>query len=89
MFETVKEVYKETVTKENNIFFTRYPTASILLGNFGYFDEIYTLLMIEEDVTKKPKTIGKLKNGSMFLLNDEKNILYDKLIEKDTEKRKY
>ena len=55
MFETVKEVYKETVTKENNIFFTRYPTASIILGNFGYFDEIYTFLMIEEDVTKNQK----------------------------------
>ena len=29
IFETVKEVYEETVTKDNNIFFTRDPTASL------------------------------------------------------------
>ena len=38
---------------------------------------------------KTKKTIRKLKVDSVFLLNDVKNILYDKTVEKDTEKRKY
>ena len=33
MFETVKEVDDETVTKENNIYLTMDPTASLLSGN--------------------------------------------------------
>ena len=35
------------------------------------------------------KKIRKLKDDSMFLLNDLENILHDKPIEKDTDKRKY
>ena len=45
MFESVKEVYEETVTKENNIFLTREPTALILSGNVYYSDEINNLLI--------------------------------------------
>ena len=37
----------------------------------------------------KLKTIGKLKDDSMFLLNYAESILHDKPIEKDTEKHKY
>ena len=36
MYETVKEVDKDTVTKENNILLTREPTASHLSGNAYY-----------------------------------------------------
>ena len=53
MFETVKEVDDETVTKENNILLTREPTDLLLSGNVEYSDEINTLLMIEADETKK------------------------------------
>ena len=52
MFETVKEVYEETVTKENNILLTRKHNASFLSGNFEYLDEIDISLIIEADVTK-------------------------------------
>ena len=40
MFEPVKEVDEETVTKENNILFTREPTTSLLSGNAEYSNEI-------------------------------------------------
>ena len=52
MFETVNEVDKETVTKENNILLTRKPTPSQLSGNVHYLYEIYTQLIIEADVTE-------------------------------------
>ena len=57
MFETVKEVDGETVTKENNIWSTRDPTASLPSGNVEYLDEINNLLMIEADATKRIKII--------------------------------
>ena len=52
MFETVKEVDEETVTKENNISLTLDATASFLSVSVGYLYEIDTLLMIEADVKK-------------------------------------
>ena len=58
MFETVKEVDEDRVTKDNNISLTRGPTASLLSGNVEYSDEINTSLMIEANVKK---FIGKLK----------------------------
>ena len=53
MFEIVKEVDEETVTKENNFFLTRETTDSLLPGNVEYSDKINISLMIEGDVTKK------------------------------------
>ena len=53
MFETVKEVDEEKVNKDNNIFLTREPTASLLSGNVEYSDEIKHSIMIEGYVTKK------------------------------------
>ena len=38
--------------------------------------------MIKADVTKNNKNIVKLKNSSVFLLNDVENNLHDKPIEK-------
>ena len=52
MFETVKEVDDETVTKQNKISLTRETTASLLSGNVEYLYQINTLLMIEADVEK-------------------------------------
>ena len=52
MFETVKEVDEETVTKENNSYLTRESNDTPLSGNIEYLDEIDTLLMIEADVTE-------------------------------------
>ena len=54
-FETIKEVYGEIVTKENNISLEREPTASLLSGDVDYSDEIDTLLIIKVGVTKKKK----------------------------------
>ena len=53
MFEIVKEVDEETVTKENYFFLTRETTDSLLPGNVEYSDKINISLMIEGDVTKK------------------------------------
>ena len=36
MFENLRKVDEETVTKEKNIVLTRDPTASLLLGNVQY-----------------------------------------------------
>ena len=40
MFETVKEVDEDTVTKKSNVFLTRDNTASILSGNVDHSYEI-------------------------------------------------
>ena len=69
-----------TVTKEKNISLTREPTASPLSGNIKYSDEINTSLIIEEDVTKNKNLIGKLKDYSVFLLNDVESNFCDKPI---------
>ena len=53
MFETVKEVDKDTVTMENNILLTQEPTASLLSGNVYCSDEIDTFLIIEADEPRK------------------------------------
>ena len=65
---------------------TREPTYSLLSGNVKYLDEIDTSLMIESDPTKNKKNIGKLKDVSVFLLNDVEIILHDKPIEKYMDK---
>ena len=51
-----KEFYEETVTKQNNIMLTSYPTDLLLSGNVQYLDEIDTSLIIEAAVTKNKKT---------------------------------
>ena len=81
MFETVEEVDEETATKEKNIQLTREPTASLLSGSFEYSYEINNALMIEGDVTKNKKPIGKFRDGYVFLLNDVESTLHDQLIE--------
>ena len=58
---------------------TRDPTDSLLSCNVEYLDEINTSLMIKSDARK---TIRKLKDDSMLLLNYGKNSLHDKPIEK-------
>ena len=88
MFETVKEVEEEKVTKENNIYLTRDPTASLISCNVEYLDEIDASLMIEADATKDKESIRKLKDDSMFILNDLESTFYDKPTEKHTEKQK-
>ena len=55
MFETVKKLNEEKVTKENNILLKREPTTSLLSGNIKYLDQINTSLIIEADVIKKNK----------------------------------
>ena len=69
MFDTVKLVGEETVTKESNIMLTRNPTDSFLSGNVDDSYEMNHLLLIEGDVTKNKESIGKLKDDSLFLLN--------------------
>ena len=89
LFETVKKLNEEKVTKENNILLKREPTTSLLSGNIKYLDQINTSLIVEADVIKRTKkTIKKQRVDSMFLFNDVEDILYDRPIEKDTEKRK-
>ena len=82
MVETVKEVDEETVTKENNILLIREPTASLLSVNVEYSDEINNSLMIEVDITKNKKYIGKLKYDYVLLLNYVEITLHDKPIER-------
>ena len=56
IFETIKEVDGETVTKDKSTLLTREPTASLLSGNVEYSNEIKHSLMIEGDVrdTRNP-----------------------------------
>ena len=61
MFETVKEVYEDTVTKERNILFTRETTATLLSGNVEYSNEMNHSLMIEVDVRKKQGNHWKIE----------------------------
>ena len=82
MFQTVKGVDEETVTKYNNIPLTREPTDSPLLDNFEYSDDIDTLLIIEADAEKKSKIIAQLKDSSLFLVNYVESNLHYNLIEK-------
>ena len=70
IFETVREVDYETVTKDNNISLKKEPTSSLLSGNVDYSDESNNSLMIAWDVTKTKEYIGQLKYGFVFLLND-------------------
>ena len=75
MFERVKEVDDKKFTKEKNILFTIEPTSSLPSGNVEYSDEINNQLMIEADVTKK-KSIRKLKDDSVFILNQVEGCVY-------------
>ena len=52
MFETVKEVDQDIVTKEENIQLTRDLTDSLLPGNVEYSDEMNRSLIIEGYVPK-------------------------------------
>ena len=61
MFETVKEVDEEKVTKNNNILSTRKPNASLLSDDVEYSDEIKHSLIIEEDVTTTSNALENLK----------------------------
>ena len=59
---------------------TRDHTTSLQSDNFEYIGEIKHSQMIESKV-KKHKTIGKLKGGSMYLLNAPKHIFQDRSID--------
>ena len=52
MFESVKEVDEEKVTKEKNILLSREPTTSLLSGNVEYSNEMNHSLMVEVGVRK-------------------------------------
>ena len=52
MFETINKVDEETVTKENNIQFTKKTNSSPLSGNVDCLYEIDTSLIIEANVAK-------------------------------------
>ena len=61
---------------------------SILSGNVEYSYEINNSLMIE-GYAKINKSTGKLRDYSVFPLNDVESTFNDKPIEKYMEKRKY
>ena len=52
MYEAVKEVNEETITKENIMLFTRDNTTSLQSDNVEDIGEIKNLRMIEAGVTK-------------------------------------
>ena len=52
MFETINKVDEETLTKENNIQFTKKTNTSPLSGNVDCLYEIDTSLIIEANVAK-------------------------------------
>ena len=56
-------------------------TTSLQSDNVKDISEIKESLMVEAEVTKNNKTIGKLEYDSLYLLNDAKNILQDKSLE--------
>ena len=53
MYETVKEVDEEKITKENITLFARDHTTSIQYDKVEYIGEINNSLIIEAGVTKK------------------------------------
>ena len=89
MFETVKGVCEETITKEKNISLTRDTTASLLSGNVEYSDSMNYSVMIEVYLRKNKGSIGQLKDDSVFLLNEVESNFHEKPIKEYTEKHKY
>ena len=65
MFETVKEVDEETVTKENNSYLTRESNDTPLSGNIEYLDEINASFIIKADATKKNQKTERWFNVSI------------------------
>ena len=61
--------------------FKRDRITSIQSDNVEDICEINNVLMIEAELTKTNKAIGKLKDDSVYLLNGEKYILQKKTIE--------
>ena len=57
---------------------TKEHTDSLLSGNVEHSDKSNNPLMIERDVTKNKKYIGKLNDDSVFLLNYVEINFYDK-----------
>ena len=89
IFETVKEVDWEIVTKDNNNWLTRNTTDLLLSVDFHYSDEMKISLIIEGDVTENKEYILQLKDDCVFLLNNVKITLHYKPIEKYREKHRY
>ena len=69
MYETVKEVYKETITKGNITQLMWDNTTSLQFDNVEDICEIKNPLMIEAGVTKNNKQIKKFKDYSVYPLN--------------------
>ena len=82
MFETVKEVDEQIVTKDKNIQLKSEPTASLLSVHVEYLDETKHSFIIEGYIIKDRDSIGKLIYDSVFLLNYVEITLHDKRIEK-------
>ena len=80
MFETVKEVYDETIIKEQIVSLSQNKTTSHQAGNVKYMYDINTLLMIEAGVPKKCK-MGHLKEDNIYLMNYRKDIFQYQLLE--------
>ena len=58
MLETVKEVYEETFTKDNNTLLKKEPTYLLLSGNVDYSGEMNRSLTIKGDVREKSNPLG-------------------------------
>ena len=85
--ETVNEVDDQTIKKYHVISLLRYIKNSLLAGNDDNVDNINYLQTIEAGVTKKRKT-GQLKYDDVYLLNNMKYNLQDKLLEKVLDDKK-
>ena len=70
MYQTIKEVDEETITKENMTFLTSYCTTSIPYDNVEGIGEITNSLILEAEVTNNIKIIGQFKDDSVYLLSD-------------------
>ena len=80
MFETVKEVYDETIIKEQIVSLSQNKTTSHQADNVKDIYNINTLLMIEAGVPKKCK-MGHLKEDNIYLMNYRKDIFQYQLLE--------
>ena len=81
MYETVKEVDEETITKKNITLLTRDNTNLPQFDNVENIGENNNSIMIEAGVTKKLKKKGQLKDYYVYLLNNANYIFQDKPLE--------
>ena len=70
IYEDLKEVDEETVTKENILLLTTDHTTSPQHDNVHNIGEIHNLIFIEAEITKINKTGGQLKYNSGYLFKN-------------------